>query len=191
MAEFEKAYKITAGFEGGYVNDPDDLGGETYKGISRVYNPSWLGWLIIDSYDKKHVMLPQILDKDMNLNDKVKSFYKAKYWDSFLGDHIHNQPLANTMFDISVNMGTSRAILFLQKALNFLNRNQQLYPDLVEDGNIGSKTLDSLDKYLIHSDPIYLLKTINILRGMHYLEFMKKSLIQEKYARGWLSRLII
>ena len=25
--------------EGGYVNDPDDKGGQTYRGISRKYNP--------------------------------------------------------------------------------------------------------------------------------------------------------
>ncbi|RYD50653.1 MAG: hypothetical protein EOP52_13405, partial [Sphingobacteriales bacterium] len=35
MADFLTAYKRTAVAEGGYANDPDDLGGETYKGIAR------------------------------------------------------------------------------------------------------------------------------------------------------------
>ena len=48
MADFEKAFINTMGYEGGYVYDPDDAGGETYKGISRRYHPSWPGWRIID-----------------------------------------------------------------------------------------------------------------------------------------------
>ena len=35
MADFRLAYKKIEAAEGGYVNDPDDKGGETYKGISR------------------------------------------------------------------------------------------------------------------------------------------------------------
>jgi len=34
MANFEQSYAITMGHEGGYDNDPDDVGGETYKGVS-------------------------------------------------------------------------------------------------------------------------------------------------------------
>lgn len=29
--------------EGGYSNDPIDLGGETYKGIARNAHPNWQG----------------------------------------------------------------------------------------------------------------------------------------------------
>ncbi len=31
---FTNAYDETMGYEGGYVHDPTDRGGETYKGIS-------------------------------------------------------------------------------------------------------------------------------------------------------------
>ena len=37
MANFEEAYKKTSDFEGGYVNDEDDAGGETYRGIARNF----------------------------------------------------------------------------------------------------------------------------------------------------------
>ena len=47
MAEFKKAYDKTMGHEGGYVHDPDDAGGETYKGISRRYHPGWEGWKVV------------------------------------------------------------------------------------------------------------------------------------------------
>lgn len=45
---FLKSYDILIKHEGGYVNDPDDKGGETYKGIARKFNPDWKGWKIID-----------------------------------------------------------------------------------------------------------------------------------------------
>ena len=34
MAKFIISFQKTVTNEGGYINDPDDLGGETYKGIA-------------------------------------------------------------------------------------------------------------------------------------------------------------
>jgi len=39
MANFNQALKKTLVFEGGYVNDPDDPGGETNFGISKRAYP--------------------------------------------------------------------------------------------------------------------------------------------------------
>ena len=36
--------------EGGYVDDRDDRGGETYRGISRNNFPDWKGWKKIDGF---------------------------------------------------------------------------------------------------------------------------------------------
>jgi lysozyme family protein len=190
MANFDSAYTKTMGFEGGYGNDPDDVGGETYKGISRVYNPSWIGWKLIDE-KKSQPDFPKNLDKDIVLLNAVKSFYKAEYWDVNLLDLFTDQDIAEEMFDTGVNLGTGKAAMFLQQALNFLNRNQGLYPDIVEDGKIGKKSMETLAFYLKYDKPIYLLKVLNVLQGMHYLNYMKKSPTQEKYARGWFSRVEI
>ena len=35
MANFQEALKKVLVYEGGYVNDKDDAGGETYKGITK------------------------------------------------------------------------------------------------------------------------------------------------------------
>ena len=40
MANFSDAYALTSAHEGGYVNDPVDRGGETYRGIARRYFPN-------------------------------------------------------------------------------------------------------------------------------------------------------
>ncbi|MBC7912857.1 MAG: hypothetical protein H7Y07_01930, partial [Pyrinomonadaceae bacterium] len=48
MANFDLAYKITMHNEGGYANDPQDNGGETWKGVARNFCPKWAGWVIVD-----------------------------------------------------------------------------------------------------------------------------------------------
>jgi lysozyme family protein len=190
MANFDSAYMKTMGFEGGYGNDPDDVGGETYKGISRVYNPSWSGWKVIDA-KKLQPNFPKNLNDDQELLASVKSFYKAGYWDVNLLDLVTDQDVAEEMFDTGVNLGVVKAAMFLQQSLNYLNRNESLYPDIVEDGKVGKKTMETLAFYLKYDKPIYLLKVLNVLQGMHYLNYMKKSPTQEKYARGWFSRVEI
>lgn len=183
---FVEAYTKTMGHEGGYVNDPDDFGGETYKGISRKYNPSWDGWFIVDAH-KGHDDFHDNLAKDVLLAQSVRNFYKERYFDPYVGDDMPDA-LAQEMFDTSVNMGVGRAVKFLQIALNMLNRNEKLYPDMVEDGDYGNTTHKALYTYLGVDSQENLLKIINILQGMHYINFMKKSPTQEKYARGWLKR---
>lgn len=187
MAQFEKAFQRTMRHEGGYANDADDLGGETYRGISRKFNPSWLGWRKIDRAKRKRGF-PGSLSRDTALQADVEAFYKQHYWDKFQGDAVGNQGVANEMFDTGVNMGVTRAITFLQRGLNVLNRNGKIYKDLVADGLFGPKTLVALRAYLKNDKPELLLKILNVLQGMHYIEFMSKSPVQEKYARGWFNR---
>ena len=191
MASFKAALERTLAHEGGYLHDPDDAGGETFRGVSRRYNPNWIGWRQIDRHKKRPKGFPASLDEDNDLRVAVVGFYREHYWDQFLGDHIPDQGVANELFDTGVNMGVTRAVEFLQKALNVLNRNGSLYPDLVDDGIFGPKTLRALESYLDHDPPGVLLKAMNILQGMHYLDYMNQSPIQEKYARGWLKRVEI
>jgi len=187
MANFNEAYNITLGHEGSYDNDPDDVGGETYKGVARRYHPDWEGWQIIDSY-KSDSNFPSILDNDTALQSLIRTFYKQHYWNLFWGDEIPDQQLANELFDTGVNMGVGRAVKYLQQGLNLLNRNQKNYPDIADDGSFGKNTMKALNSYLDIDEVSYLYKIINILQGMHYIEYMTKSPTQEKYARGWLNR---
>lgn len=188
MANFKISFNKTMGHEGGYVNDPDDAGGETYRGISRRFNPSWEGWSVIDSCKKNGFDIKKCLDvnKDL-LNTVVMNFYKDKYWNPFWGDEIDNQAIANELFDTAVNMGVHRAVKFLQQALNYLNRNGTIYSDIVEDGAFGRNTMRAF-KSLPKRDYDVLYKMMNVLQGMHYMNYMSKSPTQEKYARGWFKR---
>ena len=190
MPDFLEAYKITMGHEGGYSSDPDDAGGETYKGVSRRYNPQWEGWKIIDDM-KQHADFPKILNSLPQLQDCVYDFYKKDYWDSNRLDEIDSQEIANEMFDTAVNMGRVRAAKFLQESLNYLNRNEKVYPDLAVDSHIGPATLRALDYILDHGEEELLLKILNVLQGSFYLDYMKKNPVQEKYMRGWFNRVTL
>jgi lysozyme family protein len=192
---FLKAFNTTMTFEGGYANDPDDAGGETYMGISRRYHPDWVWWAALDGAKEKSDF-PQCLRKNKTLNSAVRHYYKQHYWDPCACDAVSelNTKVAHELFDTAVNMGTARANLFFQQALNFLNRNQIVFPDLVEDGIVGSMTLTAFRNLTCINTSLNtaaLLKIMNILQGMHYLNYMKKSPTQEKYARGWLKRVSI
>jgi len=189
MSYFWDAYAITMSHEGGYSFDEDDVGGETYKGISRVYNPSWIGWDHID-YVRSNFDFPKCLEFSETLQEDVKRYYKERYFDPYCGDDMPKM-LALEMFDTSVNMGVGRAVKFMQIGLNVLNRNGELYPDMVVDGGYGSTTHKYLYTYLQTDSEELLCKIINILQGNHYIEYMTKSPKQEKYARGWFNRVDI
>lgn len=119
MADFKTAYKKIEAAEGSYCFDPDDAGGETYKGISRRANPNWDGWISIDAIKKSHpTTFKDILKKTPELEKKVQDLYKDKYWDCFELDDVPNQLVAEQMFDTAVNQGQTAAIKFAQRVLD-------------------------------------------------------------------------
>lgn len=184
---FDEALTKTLRFEGGYSYDLQDRGGETYKGISRRYYPDWPGWGIIDRL-KDDSGKPIAPEADTTLEQSVKFFYEAEYWERICGDELLDQGIAEEVFDTSVLMGRGRAAEFLQRSLNALNKNRTLYIDLNVDKYIGPKTIGCLQAYLEHRPPIFLLTVMNCLQGEYLLERMAKSPEQEKWAYGWLKR---
>lgn len=184
MADFKQAYQITMGHEGTYANDPDDSGGETWKGVARKRHPGWGGWVTIDAA-KKQPGFPDSLKGNPQLELHVRAFYKENFWNRLSLDAIQDQRIANELFDTGVNCGTGVAALFLQRALNVTNRAGKDYPNLVLDGSIGPKTVAVLNT---HRRPADVLKTLNILQGAKYIEICENKESQEKWFSGWLTR---
>ena len=119
MANFNIEFEKLILAEGGYVNDSDDTGGETYLGISRKNNPKWIGWKTIDSikkiYGNKNITAR--LKENESLTNSAKLLYKINYWDVLELDDIPNQDIAHQLFDTCVNCGKSIAIRIAQQAL--------------------------------------------------------------------------
>lgn len=191
MANFDKAYFVTMANEGGYANDPDDKGGETYKGIARKFWPDWVGWSHIDAYKKSGLNVAgsnDILAKDEALQMYVKQFYKLYFWDPNALDKVDNQDIASELFDTGVNQGVKTAGYMLQEALNLCNRNGVTYPDIDVDGLIGTTTLTTLNG---KADARAVFNTLNLLQGEKYLNIMRANKSQEKFWPGWLRRIIL
>lgn len=119
MAKFDEEFDKVILAEGGYVNDPDDAGGETYLGISRKNNPKWVGWEVIDDIKKKYGTknITSQLKKDVALTKSAKLLYKQNYWDVLELDDIPSQGIAHQLFDTCVNCGKTTAIRIAQQVL--------------------------------------------------------------------------
>jgi lysozyme family protein len=123
---FEKIYPIVLGFEGGYVNDPNDSGGATNKGITQNTYNLW----------RKSHNLPEQSVKFI-ADSEVSAIYKG-IWKSCGSDLISvHKPLSGDYnFDTAVNCGDSQAIKFIQRACG-----------AKDDGILGPVTLRALDNY--------------------------------------------
>lgn len=119
MANFDEEFNKVILVEGGYVNDKDDAGGETYLGISRKNNPKWYGWTIIDKIKKQYGTknITARLKQDKTLTESAKSLYKEKYWDTLELDDIPSQRISHQLFDTAVNCGIKTAINIAQQIL--------------------------------------------------------------------------
>lgn len=112
MANFKESFDKVILAEGGYVNDPDDAGGETYLGISRVNHPYSKMWDIIDSIKKEYGTknINNRLKQDARLIKEAEHIYKSKYWDVLYLDEVPSQRIAHQLFDDAVNRGVGSAI---------------------------------------------------------------------------------
>src|SRR5665647_3694142 len=133
MAEFTAAFPLVIANEGGYVNDPDDPGGETYKGIARKKQPEWIGWTIVDLM-KKQAHFPASLDSIMDLQAEIVRFYKVIFWNKVGGDQINDQDIANSIFDFAINTGVSTSVGLAQTVVGSKC-----------DGVIGPQTIQAIN----------------------------------------------
>ena len=101
---FKKALKFVLKWEGGYSNNPNDLGGATNYGITQAtYNQ----WRYMKDLNLKHV-------KDISQNE-VEEIYYNEYW-LRAGCEKMTPKFAVLVFDTAINMGLSRAKEFLKVA---------------------------------------------------------------------------
>ena len=180
----------TIGHEGGYVNDPADRGGETYRGVSRKWFPKWDGWKIIE-LRKELPNFPDNLREDPTLSKLVEEFYYAEFIKSVNLHLIKDGDIVKEVFDSGVNCGKKTACQWLQEAFNLSNQDQQLGPDLKVDGQLGKKTAAAINHFP-HSRKKVLLGVLNLLQGERYLNICRNDKTQERFLHGWvLNRIIL
>lgn len=160
--------------EGGYVNDPNDSGGETMYGVTVAVARA-------DGYTGPMKNLPR---------ERAYSIYARTYWDANrLSDVEALSPqIAEEMADTGVNCGVAVAALFLQRSLNVLNRQGKDYADIRADGKVGPGTIAALRAYLNKrgkEGEKVLFRMLNALQGARYVELAEKREKDETFIYGW------
>lgn len=183
MTKFEQAVKKTFKSEGGRANDPDDSGGDTNFGVT---------WRVLKSWRKAHNQpwRGRKIEIDELLKEEAKKIYKVWWWDVLKADHFADF-IAHELFDAGVHCGQKRSGKFLQHALNFLNLNGKLYPDLKVDGVIGSKTLNAYNILIRRSghEVVFIFESQKGERYHYYRGIMWIKPWLEKFFRSWLRRI--
>lgn len=110
---FDQAFAKLLGHEGGYVNHPNDPGGETMWGVTVAVARDY-------GYAGSMRDLPQ---------DLAKKIYRAAYWDKVYADDLPPQ-VRYAVFDAAVNSGPGQSARWLQRALG-----------VADDGKIGPITI--------------------------------------------------
>ncbi len=166
--------------EGGYVNDPDDAGGETNYGITVAVARA-------NGYRGAMQDLPRELAFRIYLNRYVNTprFNDVCAMDADIGAEL---------IDTGVNMGPHRAAEFLQRWLNGFNDTGSRYQELFVDGRVGDITLASLRTYLNWRGPqgkVVMLAALNGIQGTSYLEITEAKTSQRKYLYGWMLNRVV
>jgi len=118
MERFESIILHVLKWEGGYINDIDDAGGETKYGITKRQYPN--------------------IDIKNLTKDQAIEIYHNDYWKPYL-DQICSYKIAGRLFDLSINMGHKRPNKMLQTAVNKLGGNLSI------DGDIGLKSIAGIN----------------------------------------------
>ena len=117
LKTFNEIIEVVLHHEGGYVNDPDDPGGETNFGIAKRSHPD--------------------VDIANLTKDGAKEIYKQHYWDRNKVGDLPDE-LKHIAFDMYVNMGRSRGVKIIQEASNAKGAGLKV------DGGMGPKTLAAI-----------------------------------------------
>lgn len=161
MGTFEKIFNYILKVEGGYTNDKYDAGGKTT-------------WGIIEEEARKHGYKG---DMRHFSKDNAKEIYFKDYYKKNRLVEIEDPRVQLSVFDWNVNSG-EWGLVYFQRALNSLGAN------LVEDGIIGSKTIEAANKYKGED----VLKIYHEKQRQYYKNLAKRKPSQKKFLKGWLNR---
>ena len=173
MANFNTFLPILLQFEGGWVNDPDDPGGATNKGIT---------FRTFKAYSQRLLGVDPTIENLRNLTDQqAGEIYKKIYWDRVDGDHIDSQDLANIFCDFYVNAG-GNAVKVMQRILinNFSEK-------ISVDGAMGPNTFAALQD-AANKDLPRLYNTYKAKRIEFYEKLAQRKPKLQKFLQGWLNR---
>ena len=157
---FDVAIKHILEFEGGYVNDPHDPGGETNFGISkRTY--------------------PNVDIAKLTVNDAI-TIYRRDFWNALKLQQLPKE-LAVCMLDCSINQGKTGAVKMLQRSINECQSDRVA---IMIDGKLGPATMNNVS--MLQDRMPMLVDEFMSQRAMRYASLGNVT----RYGHGWFKRLM-
>lgn len=147
MADFSKAWPGLIDVEGGYVNDPQDPGGETKFGISKRSYPL---------LEIRELTLPQALD-----------IYLEDFWNPNRLSEVKDQFLADEIFEMIVNTSPRSVWQCVQRSIN------RCGGGVYVDGRVGNFTLGWLRGEAVNDK--WLLDSFRVNAALHYAQLPNNS----------------
>ncbi len=195
--DYVRALIFSMSAEGSYSYREADTGLQTYKGISRKWNPKWIGWAIVDKALEKYPELknpysgkpPASIHKlnfELNVNEELEyliyDFYYENYYTKCGAWNIGGK-LAVVLFDMAVISGYKRSSKTLQKTLNL-----HFKTSLVIDSQVGSGTLKVLNEVIGSKGLILVVEKLIYEYQDNLIEASKLDGNEENY-NGWMNRI--
>jgi len=165
MADFNKYAPLLMQLEGGFVDNPNDKGGPTNKGITLKTFVTF-----------RHLMnkpLPTIDDLKNISDEEWGEIMKSLYWNKFRADKIHNQAIAEIVVDWYINSGTT-AIKKVQRLLG-----------VIADGIVGRNTIFAINGM----NPQYFFNKVKDARAEYYKKITVRNPTYKVFYNGWMNRL--
>lgn len=165
MANVEKLAPFILKWEGGFVNDPDDLGGATNRGVTLATYMQYCR--------NKGYPVPTV-ERLKNLSDhEWTEILKTMYWDRWKADQIESQSVANILVDWAWASG------------NYGIKIPQQLLGVTVDGIVGLKTLEAVNS----RNSRELFDMIKIARFDFIEDICRKRPANNKFKRGWFNRI--
>lgn len=165
---FAWALDFVLRWEGGYVNDPDDRGGATNRGITQAMFNAW----------RKAKGKPIAPVREIGTTE-VRAIYRANYWDAVTGDGLAgiNPKMALCVFDAAVQSGPVVASKTFQRVVR-----------TPPDGVIGPASLGCYRLRRTERGDRPLLEGFMDRRRGFYAAIVLRDPTQRKFSAGWRNR---
>lgn len=162
MANYMLLAPFIMDHEGGYVNNPNDKGGPTNKGVTLATFRRYAG-------DNMTVQdLREISDKQWY------DIFKKYYWNVCMADKIVSQAVANAIVDWAYNSGPKTSISTTQRIVG-----------VESDGIVGPITIAAINEMASGK----LFNSIQTERILFINKIIKNNPSQKIFYNGWMNRI--
>lgn len=166
MSKVDVLWQFIRTFEGGFVDDPDDAGGATNRGVTIA---TWRK----QGYDIDNDGDIDVADLKIITDDDAMNIMKRNYWDRWKADEIIDQSIANILVDWVWGSG-SYGIKIPQRMIG-----------VKVDGVVGPKTIDALNS----KDARTFFSEIKKERADYFERICEINSHNRKFLNGWIRRL--